>query len=96
MPISPTNRLLFYRCQSHLQTDYFSIDANLTYKRYFSIGANLTYKWATFLLVLTTNKPDCFYTGANLISNTIQEIMSDQHSENSPLNFDITKISLGE
>ena len=63
---------------------------------YFSTGANLTYKWVIFLPVLTSPKPDCFYTGANLTSNTIKGIMSNQDSENPPINLDITNLSLGE
>ena len=63
---------------------------------YFSTSANLTYKQVICLPVLNSPKLNCFYIGANVTSNTRQGIISNQHLENSPLNFDITKVSLGE
>ena len=97
VPTSPTNRLFFYRCQPHLQTDCFYTGVNLTYKQviFLSMLTSPT-NGLFFLLVLTSPKPNCFYSGANLTSNTIQGIMSDQHSEKIFSQFYITNVSLGE
>ena len=80
VPTSPTNGLFFSRCQSHLQTDCFSLGTNVTYKTdYFCNDANLTPARIVFVL------------GDNLTSQTITMIKNEQSLRKSHLKLILQK-----